>query len=66
MTDVIAVDQLGIAATLANTLFIGVGGAVALTGGLAFGLGRREQAPQLLVGLSEHRAVQTRAGRPSG
>ena len=50
---IIAVNQLGIAATLVNTLFIGVVGALALAVGLAFGLGGREQAAQLLASLGE-------------
>ena len=45
---VVAVSQLGIATTLINTLLIGVVGAVALAVGLAFGLGGRDRAAQLL------------------
>jgi len=45
-----AANQIGIAATLINTLFIGVVGALALAFGLAFGLGGREEAAQLLAG----------------
>lgn len=41
---VAAADQLGIAQTLINTLFMGVVAALALAFGLAFGLGGREQA----------------------
>lgn len=41
---VIAVNQIGIATTLVNTLFMAVVGAVALALGLAFGLGGRETA----------------------
>jgi hypothetical protein len=44
---VIAIDQLGIAATLVNTLFIGLVGALALAFGLAFGLGGREVAAEI-------------------
>jgi hypothetical protein len=44
---VIAIDQIGIAADLVNTLFVGVVGALALAFGLAFGLGGREVASQL-------------------
>jgi hypothetical protein len=43
----VALNQIGIAATLVNTLFIGLVGAVALALGLAFGLGGREVASQL-------------------
>jgi mechanosensitive ion channel-like protein len=45
---VVAVSQLGIATTLINTLLIGVVGALALATGLAFGLGGRDKAAQLL------------------
>ncbi|MDQ6722373.1 MAG: small-conductance mechanosensitive ion channel [Candidatus Dormibacteraeota bacterium] len=43
----VALNQIGIAATLVNTLFIGLVGAVALAVGLAFGLGGREVASQV-------------------
>jgi Conserved TM helix len=45
---VIAVNQLGIATTLINTLLIGLVGALALAFGLAFGLGGRDRAAQVL------------------
>ena len=45
---VVAVSQLGIATTIINTLLIGVVGAVALASGLAFGLGGRDRAAELL------------------
>lgn len=41
---IIAVNQIGVAATLVDTLFIGVVAAMALAFGLAFGLGGRETA----------------------
>jgi hypothetical protein len=44
---IVAINQIGIAANLVNTLFIGVVAAVALAFGLAFGLGGREVAAQL-------------------
>src|SRR5438067_5372047 len=47
---VIAVNQLGIATTLINTLFMATVGAVALALGLAFGLGGRETAAQIVRG----------------
>ena len=47
-TIVVAVNQLGIATTLINTLLIGVVGAFTLAFGLAFGLGGRDRAAQLL------------------
>jgi hypothetical protein len=49
---VVAVNQLGIAAVLINTLLIGVVGALALASGLAFGIGGREQAERVLQRLS--------------
>lgn len=45
---VVAVNQLGIATTLVNTLFMGVVGALALALGLAFGLGGRETAGEII------------------
>lgn len=45
---VVAVNQIGIAQTLVNTLFMGVVGALALALGLSFGLGGRETAAALL------------------
>ena len=45
---VIAVNQIGIATTLVNTLFVGAVGAVALASGLAFGLGGRDLASRTL------------------
>jgi Conserved TM helix len=47
---VVAVNQLGIATTLINTLFMATVGAVALALGLAFGLGGRETAAQIVRG----------------
>jgi hypothetical protein len=45
---VVAVNQLGIATTLINTLLIGVVGAVALALGLSFGLGGRDMAARIV------------------
>jgi len=45
---VVALTQLGIATTLINTLVIGLVGALSLAMGLAFGLGGRDRAAQLL------------------
>lgn len=45
---VVAVNQIGIAGTLINTLFMAVVGAVALALGLAFGLGGRETAAEIV------------------
>ncbi len=44
---VVAVNQIGIATALVDTLFIAFVGAIALALGLAFGLGGRETAAQL-------------------
>lgn len=45
---VVAVNQIGIAQTLVNTLFMGFMGALALAAGLAFGLGGRDTAAQIV------------------
>lgn len=47
-TIVIAVNQLGVAVTLINTLFMGFVGAAALALGLAFGLGGKETAAKIV------------------
>jgi hypothetical protein len=47
-TIVVAINQLGIATTLINTLLIGLVGAFSLAFGLAFGLGGRDRAAQVL------------------
>jgi hypothetical protein len=44
---IIAINQIGIAANLVNTLFIGVVAALALAFGLAFGMGGRDVAAEL-------------------
>jgi mechanosensitive ion channel-like protein len=46
---VVAVNQLGIATELVNTLFMATVGAVALAAGLAFGLGGRDTAGQIVA-----------------
>ncbi|MBU0999560.1 hypothetical protein KKG24_04675, partial [Patescibacteria group bacterium] len=43
-----ALVQLGIAGSLINTLFIGVVGFLAIAGGLAFGLGGKDVAQEIL------------------
>ncbi|KAF3996599.1 mechanosensitive ion channel family protein [Glaciimonas immobilis] len=48
-TIVIAVNQLGIAVTLINTLFMGFVGALALALGLAFGLGGKDTASKIVA-----------------
>jgi hypothetical protein len=50
---VIAVNQLGIATTLVNTLFMATVGALALALGLAFGLGGRDTAARIVSGWYE-------------
>jgi hypothetical protein len=45
---VIAVNQIGVAKELVNTLFMGLTGALALALGLAFGLGGRETAAEIV------------------
>jgi hypothetical protein len=50
---VVAVNQIGIATTLINTLFMATVGAVALALGLAFGLGGRDTAAQIVRGWYE-------------
>ncbi len=47
---VVAVNQIGIATELVNTLFMATVGAIALALGLAFGLGGRETAAQIVRG----------------
>jgi hypothetical protein len=47
---VIAVNQIGVAQTLVNTLFMGLVGALALALGLAFGLGGRDTAGEIVDG----------------
>jgi len=50
---VVAVNQIGIATTLVNTLFMGFVGALALALGLAFGLGGRDTASRIVSGWYE-------------
>jgi hypothetical protein len=45
---VVAVNQIGIAQTLVNALFIAVVGAAAIALGLAFGLGGRDTAAKIV------------------
>ena len=45
---VVAVNEIGIASTLVNTLFMGFVGALALAAGLAFGLGGRDTAAKIV------------------
>jgi len=55
---VVAVNQIGIATELVNTLFMATVGAIALALGLSFGLGGRETAAQIVRGWYE-RGQQT-------
>ena len=57
---VVAVNQIGIAQELVNTLFMGFIGALALAAGLAFGLGGRDTAGQIVDGWYR----RTREARP--
>src|SRR5215212_1382830 len=45
---IVAVNQIGVATTLVNTLFMGLIGALALALGLAFGLGGRDTAAMIV------------------
>ena len=47
---VVAVNQIGVATTLVNTLFMGVVGAAAIALGLSFGLGGQETARKIVSG----------------
>src|SRR3954467_11497474 len=51
---VVAITQLGIATTLINSIVIGLIGAMALAFGLAFGLGGRDRAAQVLNTMSQN------------
>jgi hypothetical protein len=53
-TIIVAVNQLGIATTLINTLFVGIVGAVSIAFGLAFGLGGRDRAARWLDSVSRN------------
>jgi Conserved TM helix len=53
-TIVVAINQLGIATTLINTLLIGVVGAFTIAFGLAFGLGGRDRAAQWIETVSRN------------
>jgi hypothetical protein len=60
---VVAVSQLGIATTIINTIVIGVVAALALASGLAFGLGGRDKAAQLLDRVGKQAATGPRLER---
>lgn len=62
---VVAVGQLGIATTLINSVFMAVIGALALALGLAFGLGGRETASQIVrqwYGMSRQHVIPLSSG----
>jgi len=62
---VIAVNQLGIAEALVNTLFMGTVAMLALAGGLAFGLGGRDLAAETLDSWRERgREAKEKVDRP--
>lgn len=46
---IVAVNQIGIASTLVNTLFMGLVGSISLALGLAFGLGGRDTAGRIVA-----------------
>lgn len=58
---VVAVNQIGIATTLVNTLFMAFVGAIALGLGLAFGLGGRETAGRIVS--NWYNAAQEKGGQ---
>jgi hypothetical protein len=61
---VIAVDQIGIATTIVNTLFMATVGSVAVAFALAFGLGGRETAGQIVQSWYQSRQqVASRLGQ---
>jgi Mechanosensitive ion channel, conserved TM helix len=60
---VIAVNQIGIAATIVNTLFMATVGAVAVAFALAFGLGGRETAGDIVRGWYERGQAAEAASR---
>jgi hypothetical protein len=67
---IIAINQIGIAANLVNTLFVGVVASVALAVGLAFGLGGRDVAAQLTQRWYEQsqgaaNRIRTQASKPA-
>ena len=61
MAVIVAINQIGIAANLVDTLFIGLVAALALAFGLAFGLGGRDVAAQITQ--QWYTASQKTAGR---
>jgi hypothetical protein len=64
---VVAVNQIGIATTLVNTLFMATVGALALALGLAFGLGGRDTAALIVRDWYDRsRALGPRAERAAG
>lgn len=64
---VVAVNQIGIATTLVNALFIATVGAIALALGLAFGLGGRETAAEIVRSwYLQSQQAAPRLGRTAG
>jgi hypothetical protein len=61
---IVAINQIGIAANLVNTLFIGVVAAVSLALGLSFGLGGRDVAARITE--QWYASSQQAAGRAQG
>lgn len=64
---IIALSQIGVATTIVNALFIGIVAALALALGLAFGLGGRETAAQIIRDwYARAQTAAARAPRPAG
>lgn len=59
---IVAISQLGIATMFVNALFVALVGAVALAAGLAFGLGARETAGQIVREWYGKRRLKWRGG----
>ena len=67
---IVAVNQIGVASTIVNTLFMAVVGALALAVGLAFGLGGRDVASDITErwynsGRSASARMQQRSSQPT-
>ena len=62
----IAINQIGIAANLINTLFIGLVAALAIAVGLAFGLGGRDVAADITRSWYESSKIAADRVRASG
>ena len=61
----VAINQIGVATTLVNELFVAIVGAFALALGLAFGLGGRETAARMLEGWYDGSRSRMASPRPA-